>query len=119
MRKNINNKQEEEENGSIYKGISISRLFFRLRRRISPMLQVPSKRQERNKEVDNTNLPLSRTEPRITQSPIQNQENYEKSLKPHPKYLENKNQKASSLNSYEGTRSRTKQIYKFKSDLVT
>ena len=62
--------------------------------------------RKRNEEVDNTNLPLSRTEHHIPPSPIQNQENYEKSLKPHPKYLENKNQEASFLNSYEGTRSR-------------
>ena len=75
--------------------------------------------RKRNEEVDNTNLPLSRTEHHIPPSPIQNQENYEKSMKPHPIYLENKNQEASFLNSYEGTRSRTKQIYKFKSDLLS
>ena len=78
----------------------------------------------RSRKVNNINLPLPRAEPNIPSGPIQNIENNENNLqqveslqKPNPIYLDNENHEPRFLNVNEG--SRTKQIYKFKSDLVS
>ena len=82
--------------------------------------------RDRKEEVNNTNLPLTRKETQITPGPIQNQEYKEKNLQQielchehNPVYLDNKSDEPFSLKGNKGAGSRTKQTYKFKSDLVT
>ena len=79
---------------------------------------------ERKQEENNKNLTLQREEPHITPVHIQNQEVNEKNLQQIESYhkhsiIDHKNYEPLSLNINEGTGSRTKQNYNFKSDLVT
>ena len=80
--------------------------------------------RERIEEESKTNLPLTRTESQIPSSPIQNQENNAQILQQiesvhNPMFLDSKSLEPFSLNINEGEGSRTKQMYKFKSDLVS
>ena len=80
--------------------------------------------RERIEEVSNTNLPLTRTESHIPSSPIQNQKNNEQNFQQiesvhNSMFLDHKNNEPFSLNRIEVVGSRTKQLYKFKSDLVS